>query len=271
VRTRRLVPTLDVGSDAAPALADLDGDGDLDLLVGNKIAVDTDTTAVLTWFEHVGTRTAPALRDRGPLGIAGDFHFAPAVGDLDGDGRPDLLLGTFRDRVQWWRGGVATGWMLADSAVITLTRGSNTMPALADLDGDGDLDLVVGEASGQLNLYRNDGTRTAPRFTLVSDRWLEIDVGRRSAPAFLDVDGDGRLDLVVGSEDGGLRWWRRVGDAAAMEFTATPGRLVQTPPFSAPAVGDLTGDGVPDLLVGIGSGGLFYYAGSRGSSQKGME
>ena len=261
-RTRRLIPTIDVGSESVPHLADIDGDGDLDLLVGNKIAPDTDTTGTITWFENVGTARAPAFRERGALPMRGEFHYAPAMADLDGDGLPDLVLGTWRDVLQWWRNAGTRAeprWVLADSALITITRGSNTTPALADLDGDGDLDLIVGEASGQLNLYRNDGTPTAPRFVLVSDVFQEIDVGRRSAPVFADLRGDGRPDLLLGSEDGGVQHWRNVSDSSGVRFVREPDLPVRTGLFSTLTVGDVDGDGDLDLVVGTSSGGLLYF------------
>ncbi len=261
-RTRRLIPTVDVGSEAMPTLADLDGDGDLDLLVGNKIATDTDTTGTITWFENTGSRAAPSYVERGFLPLRGEFHYAPTIADLDGDGLPDLVVGTWRDVVQWWRNTgtrAAPRYALADSALITLTRGSNTAPAFADLDGDGDLDLIVGEASGQLNLYRNVGTVRAPRFELVSDTYLDIDVGRRSAPVFADLRGDGTPDLLLGSEDGGVQHWRNVSDASGVRFVREADLPVRTGPFSTIAVGDVDGDGDLDVLVGTAAGGLRYF------------
>ena len=52
---------------------------------------------------------------------------------------------------------------MVDSALVQLTRGSNATPALADIDGDGDLDLFIGEGSGTINFYRNVGTRDGAR------------------------------------------------------------------------------------------------------------
>ena len=147
---------------------------------------------------------------------------------------------------------------VTDSAVVTIPRGSNTTPALGDLDGDGDLDLLVGEASGSLNHYRNDGTSSAPVFTLISETFEDIKAGRRSAPLLADVDGDGDLDLLVGTDEGGLVLFRNEGSRTAWRFVRDAGFAPEVPPMSAPAAGDLNGDGRPELLVGNSGGGLVY-------------
>jgi hypothetical protein len=265
-RTARLLPMIDVGNESIPALVDLDGDGDLDLLVANKIEPDARQTARIYWFENTGSRSAPSLRLRGALPLEGRYHFAPVFADLDGDGRLDMLLGSFGDAVARYRvepGPSGPGFVLLDSAFVTITRGSNTIPTLGDLDDDGLLDLVVGEASGALNYYRNTGTPTAPRFELVSDDWLGARVGRRAAPHLVDIDGDGRLDLLVGTDDEGLRLLRNSGTAAAPMLTLDPSFRLEVSPQSAPTTGDLTGDGKLELLIGNRSGGVLYF--SRGA------
>lgn len=257
VRTSRMIPTVDVGSESMPLLADLDGDGDLDLLIGNKIAPDDITSAEVIHFENVGTRTAPVMRERGPIGIRGEFHYAPAMGDLDGDGIQELVVGTWRDRVMLYRNTGTTAaptWTLADSGLVVITRGSNTAPTLGDLDGDGDLDMLVGEASGALNLYRNTGTRVTQKFELVSDAFQGIDAGRRSTPHLTDLDGDGTLELLIGSEDGTIKVWRNTTRDGEISFELDPTITMKADAYSSVASGDLDGDGVTDLLVGTVAG-----------------
>lgn len=270
--TSRLIRTLDVGSESRPALADVDGDGDLDLLVSNKIEPGDAGSGRLLLFENTGSPSSPAFAARGPVpGLPSGYHYAPAFGDLDGDGDLDMLLGTWQDRLAYFRndaaapsggaGGLAAlaGLVLADSAIVTLTRGRNATPALADLDGDGDLDLLIGEASGTLNYYRNDGGPRGPVFELVSDEFHDIDPGRRSVPAVLDVDGDGDLDLVVGAESGRLHVHANVGSRSAPAFEEGGLLGPATPGFAAPAFGDLDGDGDLDLVAGAVGGGLYLY------------
>ncbi len=262
--TRRLVSMIDVGSESAPALADLDGDGDLDLLVGNRIAPNDDQTARVSWIENTGTRTAPAFRERGVLPIRGEFSYAPAIADLDGDGLPELVMGTWTDRLVLYRNTgtrAAPQWMLADTAFVRITRGSNTTPTLGDIDGDGLIDLVVGESSGDINVYRNTGTPSAPAFTLVSDQFQGIRSGRRSAPHLADLDGDGRADLLIGAEPGELHLWRNTGARGEIRFTRDSAFQLKSDGYATPAAGDLDGDGRPDLVVGGGGGGLRWFTG----------
>ena len=267
--TSRLIRTVDVGSESIPALTDLDGDGDLDLLVSNKIEPEDTKTGALYVFENTGSATAPAFHARGKVpGLPIAYHFAPAFGDLDGDGDDDMLLGEWRDRMAYYRndGRRSSGrdrlvprWTLVDSAAATLTRGRNTTPTLGDLDGDGDLDLIVGESSGALNYYRNDGGSSAPDFQLVSDEFQDIDVGRRSVPTLVDLDGDGDLDLAVGSEISGLRLFLNEGTRRKPVFVETEPFGPEVPAFTTPVFADIDGDGDHDLVTGGNGGGLVVY------------
>ena len=280
VASSRLIGTVDVGSESFPAFSDLDGDGDLDLLIANKIETDNTRSGGIYLYENTGSPAAPSFAARGPLpGLPDAYHYAPAFGDLDGDGDDDVILGEWRDQVAYYRndrdrrgagdgdgrGDAMPRWTLVDSAAATLTRGRNTTPALGDLDDDGDLDLLIGESSGALNYYRNEGSRERPDFQLVSDEFQGIDVGRRSIPTFVDWDGDGDLDLAVGSEASGIRLYVNQGSPEEPVLVETDPFAHPVPTFAAPVFVDLDGDGDLDLVSGGGGGGLTVYrrTGSR--------
>ncbi|MEE3273495.1 MAG: VCBS repeat-containing protein [Acidobacteriota bacterium] len=263
VKTRRYVSNIDLGSETFPSFADLDGDGDQDMLVGNKIQPDDNLTGKLFRFENIGTPTEPKFILRGIVPeFTGAYHYAPAFGDLDSDGDLDILMGTWRDELMLViNDGQVTepNWTIADSAIVKLTRGRNATPTLGDIDDDGDLDLFIGESSGDINFYRNDGGRDGPEFVLVDDKYGGIDAGRRSVPTLVDIDTDGDFDLVVGSEAEGLKLYRNNGTLREADFVLDETFDVPVHPFSAPIFTDVDGDGDADLFVGGIGGGLLYF------------
>lgn len=267
LRTKRFLDGIDHGSDATPAFADIDADGDLDMLVGSKIDARTGSYPSLQIYRNEGTRTTPRFRAQAPLYLGDAYNLTPAAGDLDADGDIDLLVGTWNQDLMFVRNegsAQAPKWVPDPAATITPPRASHVAPALGDLDADGDLDLVVGQASGTVMYYRNAGNRRAPRFELISERLGDIKVGRRSTPAIVDVDGDGLLDLVIGHEDRGpLAVARNIGSRRDPKFALVEPMDMPLPPISAPAFVDLDGDGVADLVVGTTSGGLRYYRGTK--------
>ena len=263
VKTRRYIYNIDLGSETFPSFADLDGDGDQDMLVGNKIQPDDNLTGKLFRFENIGTPTEPKFILRGIVPeFTGDYHFAPAFGDLDNDGDLDILMGTWRDELMLVinEGQVTEpNWTIVDSAIVKLTRGRNATPTLGDIDDDGDLDLFIGESSGDINFYRNDGGSDWPEFILVDDKYGGIDAGRRSVPTLVDIDTDGDFDLVVGSEAEGLKLYRNNGTLREANFVLDETFDVPVHPFSAPIFTDVDGDGDADLFVGGIGGGLLYF------------
>lgn len=268
LRTQRLLPGIDVGEESVPAFADLDRDGDDDLLVANKLDPEERTSSLIRRYENVGSPGEPEWRRAGSLPMRGDYQYAPAFGDLDGDGDEDLVLADWRDELTYYEnvgpsGGAGEGawdrFEIADSTLVTLTRGSHAVPALGDVDGDGDLDLFVGESSGFVNYYRNVGTAKDPEFELVSDEYGGFDVGRRSAPTLVDLDGDGDLDLLVGSQDRGVRVYRNQGTPGEPDFVAD-GRLeAATRGLSVPVLRDPDDDGSLELFSGSAGGGVLYF------------
>ncbi|PEN14248.1 hypothetical protein CRI94_04200 [Longibacter salinarum] len=255
LQTRQYVGGLDVGNESVGAAGDIDGDGDIDLLLSNKIEPSTGISSQIRIIENVGSTDSPAFQMRGQIDMPDAYRFAPALGDLDGDGDPDMIVGTWNGDLLFAEND-AGSFTVNETPIVSIPRGSNAVPSLGDIDGDGDLDLLVGEGSGTINVFRNDGSPEAPDFTLQTEDLEGVSVKARSAPHLTDLDGDGHLDLLVGSELAGIFVYRGAGDGS---FEANGELSVDAPKLTAPFRADLDGDGAPELLSGGDGGGLLFW------------
>jgi len=261
LRTKRFLNGIDLGSESVPASGDLDADGDLDLVVGSKIDASGDAGR-LTIFRNVGTKGAPSFRQEPALKVFDAFHLAPTLGDLDGDGDLDMLVGTWNQDIRYFRnqGTAREARFVEDPALaIKPPKTSLVSPVLADIDADGDLDLFVGTATGAIVFYRNDGSAKAAKFVVVSDRLNDLSPGRRSRPAVVDLTGDGVLDLLVGRESGGAVLYRNAGTRTAPRFAEDATLRLALPPISTPLAIDLDDDRRVEVLSGTVSGGLVMW------------
>ncbi len=262
LKTKTLLSGIDVGADSYPVFADLDGDGDQDILISNKISAHDFETGEIYYFENISESGILRWQQREPLDIGGHYNLAPAIADLDADGDLDMLVGTWNKGSLFFRNdgtSSAPDFVLDESKTVTLTRGSNSTPVLVDIDADGDLDLFIGESSGDLNFYRNNGTPNEPQFDLVSDKFEDIDVGRRSVPRFADLDGDGDQDLIVGREADGVALYINQGTAQAPLFVESGTLPAPFPILAVPAFVDIDNDGDLDVFSGGLGGGLLFF------------
>ena len=110
----------------------------------------------------------------------------------------------------------------SDEATTLCVASFGSWVAAADWDADGDLDMLIGSFAGELFLRENIGTRSQPKY---SGESIQIEADGKAfkenchtAPVVADWDGDGVFDLVVGSGDGSVGWYKNIGSAAKPEF-----------------------------------------------------
>jgi len=129
-----------------------------------------------------------------------------------------------------------------------------THPTLGDLDNDDDLDLLVGERSGHLVLYRNHGSSTTPDWQFETQNYAGVYNEGWSYPALADVTADGAHDLFVGAGNGQVQIYYNTGTPEIPSWDNNPDVILNTGDSAAPALSDLDNDNDLDLLVGHSGG-----------------
>jgi hypothetical protein len=211
--------------------------------------------------------------------------------DLDGDGHRDILSGSYSRMEQNMAGLFQVLYGKADGTfrpaevlkgtdgqpLIIPVKDENQMiekictrPFAVDWDGDGKLDLVVGNFAGTFYWFKGEGKgkfNPKPEMIKIGDQPLRIN-GHHSDPFVVDWDGDGDLDLLSGSTNGGVQWAENTAGKGKppklkpFKELIKPGRnigygeLVNEKELTGPTtstriwVADVNGDGKLDILVG---------------------
>ena len=138
-------------------------------------------------------------------------------------------------------------------------------PCPLDFNGDGNMDLICGSADGKIYYCEGYGMRTnyefGPATMFTDEEGNQIGVGAYSSPAMCDIDMDGVDEIITGCEDGTIHCFKRL-DGMILE---NQGIILETGMADAmPSLGDLNGDGVPDMAVGSRGGELRIYYGNMG-------
>ncbi len=152
-------------------------------------------------------------------------------------------------------------WVRRDAANLP-DVGAYALPALADLDGDGDHDALIGEGGGRIQAFANVGSDAAPAWQRMASWDPAPDFGSSAAPALADLDGDGDADLLVGTAAGDVVGMRNVGSGAPAWGALPAWNMTFDEDHARPGLGDYDGDGHADLLVGTEPGAIYAFRGT---------
>ena len=260
-----------------PASVDIDDDGDLDVFVGDKYGN-------IHFFRNVAGKDQVrrfAREEDHPLDFVGVGTLAsPAFIDVDGDGDFDLLVGNSNGSTYFFRN---TGTVTEpefeeqfdelnpfDGITGSETKYENFGPALptfADIDGDSDIDLIIGSSyiydgpySGApaVKVYYNEGGEFETGY---SGAFGNLNYGTRRSLTFVDLDGDSDLDILAGQRNGGIQTFINNGSYFVEQYGAWDSGTNTGNPFYSSYIADnswinlvdLDDDGDLDALIGGGN------------------
>ncbi len=270
---------IDFGTNAYPAFADVNGDGLLDLVVGNLSNYEPlgNKDSRLHLLENIGTASEPhfELTDDNWLDFKQfnltNFAFTPTFGDMDNDGDLDLLVGDFFGSLFYAENEGGPGNPMIFNTIQPnwqdINVGQNSAPHIVDLNRDNLPDLVIGEKQGTINFLPNQGSpgnpvfhpnpNEAPNNNKLGEVFLGVLGG--AIPFILDYGND--FALITGSESGKIHLYKDIEDNLDGTFNLVSNNLgkIAVGTQSSAALADIDNDGVFDILVGNTRGGLTWF------------
>jgi hypothetical protein len=251
---------LRVGMNAAPFAVDFNNDGMVDLLVA-------DSSGELNLFIALSQRSSRIQYDVAqPLSIDPVAGAVPFVVDWNNDNRKDLLIGGADGRVMLFlqestssdqQPAFTAGTPLkVNNTLNDLNVGSAANPAVVDIDNDGDKDLVVGTAAGELYSFLNVGTDVEP---LLAAATAIGSFQGQVAPLFIDWDADGQRNLLLSHAGTLMRCVRTEDGTFSVTETLLSSRATLADATTRFFVVDLDSEHGKDVFAGFADGKVTYF------------
>ncbi|NTV64895.1 MAG: VCBS repeat-containing protein, partial [Oscillochloris sp.] len=267
---------------SSPAVGDINGDGNVEVVVAGGFAAQPGIVAAYTAAGQKLWELIPAPNLQTTNNGAGGVFASPVLADLNADERLDVLISTYDENIYAINGSTGgplfpPGLTNHNGALINMGDSIWATPAVGDVDGDGSPDIVVASATNHFvasvfgwtgatsactknNSITNPDPRACGIVAVYSNTgvlkpgWPKFMAGQTydASPALVDVNKDGKLEIVTGNG-----WDPTYGDATQPFYvtiwnydgTVRARYDVKTEVFNSPAIGDITGDSQPEIVV----------------------
>jgi hypothetical protein len=221
-----------------PSFADIDGDGDQDLVGG----ADMTTGSPIEFYKNENGNYVRQSFASGPFSSMTIDEGKPDFVDIDKDGDFDMFISDFTTDgfndsyfIRFYKNigsannPVFTEFTGTQNPLANVHEEFQIFTRFTDIDHDGDFDAVIGEGGdvienadgNEFSLYENTGSVTNPVFTYRGDLIPQGDAPSDPAPSFFDVDNDGDLDMLVGGLSGDVSYFKNVNPAAAISVATS--------------------------------------------------